>query len=600
MGEMEKYYQILGLKPEASGKEILEAYRVLIQVWNPSRFSDDPNIQKIATEKIKEIDEAFKQILIWTDGRYEKGKEIPEPQMEVRTEPPGTRGSVVIQTEPSEAEVYFNEKFVGTSPCKGKHLPVGSYRVRVIKEGYQIWEQDVEIYAGAEKEVFAKLKLKEPESGNVWTDPYLGIEFVYVKGGRFEMGDTFGDGDIDEKPVHEVQVEDFYIGKYLVTQGQWEKVMGNNPSEFRKGGNYPVEKVSWHDTQEFIKRLSEKTEINYRLPTEAEWEYAARSGGKKEKWAGTNSETEIGEYAWYWENSSNETHPVGQKKPNGVGLYDMSGNVFEWVQDWYSNDYHRRNSPTYNPQCKEFEYGRRKVIRGGMWQSGPMSLRTTGRSSTHPIALHGVGFRLVLPAQPEQPFRTEKEQPSLSEGKPDGTPQPSQEESLYEPSSKPPPREDLKASVASRDVVRLEYAGFWKRFAAFAIDYILVFIVTCFIFLIGGWGIGMSKFLVMESIARESGIRMSELLIMGSIALGWLYWAFMESSSKQATLGKMALGVIVTDYKGRRVSFGRATGRQLARFISSFLLIGYIMAGFTEKKQALHDMVAECLVVVKK
>jgi uncharacterized RDD family membrane protein YckC len=93
---------------------------------------------------------------------------------------------------------------------------------------------------------------------------------------------------------------------------------------------------------------------------------------------------------------------------------------------------------------------------------------------------------------------------------------------------------------------------------------------------------------------------MSELLIMGSIALGWLYWAFMESSSKQATLGKMALGVIVTDYKGRRVSFGRATGRQLARFISSFLLIGYIMAGFTEKKQALHDMVAECLVVVKK
>ena len=279
----------------------------------------------------------------------------------------------------------------------------------------------------------------------------------------------------------------------------------------------------------------------------------------------------------------------------------MSGNVWEWVEDWYDKDYYH-NSPKDNPQCKQLGYERHKVIRGGMWQSGPMPLRTISRASIHPQETRGVGFRLALPAQPEQTSIAKEEQPLAPGEKPYGTPIPSLFEPLYEPSSKPSPRDDLKRSteqvVVSPHIV--EYAGFWKRFAAFAIDYILVFIVTCFIFLIGGWGIGMSKFLAIESIARESGIRMSELLIMGSIALGWLYWAFMESSSKQATLGKMALGVIVTDYKGRRVSFGRATGRQLARFISGFLLIGYIMAGFTEKKQGLHDMVAECLVVVKK
>ena len=192
--EMDKYYQILGLKPEASEKEILEAYKVLVKVWRPDRFSDDPNIQKIAIEKIKEIDEAFKQLLIWTGGPPGKGRETTEPQLKIRTEPLGTRGSIVVKTDPIGAIVHFNGKPVGNSPIKGKNLSVGSYNIRVIKDGYEIWEQDVDIYADVEKEVFAKLKLKESESGEVWKDPYLGMEFVYVKGGRFEMGDIFGDG----------------------------------------------------------------------------------------------------------------------------------------------------------------------------------------------------------------------------------------------------------------------------------------------------------------------------------------------------------------------------------------------------------------------
>jgi len=148
------------------------------------------------------------------------------------------------------------------------------------------------------------------------------------------MGDTFGDGKKDEKPSHKVCVNDFYLGIYEVTQGQWEKVMGNNPSSFKKGNNYPVERVSWEDVQQFIHRLNSQTGRKYRLPTEAEWEYAARSGGKQEKYAGTNQEGELKEYAWFTANSDFQTHPVGQKRPNGLGIYDMIGNVSEWCADW--------------------------------------------------------------------------------------------------------------------------------------------------------------------------------------------------------------------------------------------------------------------------
>jgi hypothetical protein len=210
--------------------------------------------------------------------------------------------------------------------------------------------------------------------------------------------------------------------------------MGNNPSRFKNGGDHPVEQVNWYDVEKFISRLNEKTGINCRLPTEAEWEYAARSGGKNEYWAGTSNGTLIAEYAWYFDNSGNKTQPVGQKKPNGLGLHDMSGNVCEWIQDWYDKDYYR-NSPTDNPQCKQLGYKRHKVIRGGMCQSGPMPLRTISRASIHPSESVGVGFRLALPAQPEQTVIAEKEQPPASGKKPYGTPPPSLQEPLNERNS---------------------------------------------------------------------------------------------------------------------------------------------------------------------
>jgi len=223
-------------------------------------------------------------------------------------------------------------------------------------------------------------------------DDTSGIELVFVKGGCFDMGDTFGDGR-DDEIVHEVCLDDFYIGKYEVTQGEWEEIMEDNPSKDIIGNNYPVEHTTWYEAQEFIKKLNQKTGQNYRLPTEAEWEYAARSGGKKEKYAGTSSESSLGQYAWHADNSGNNPHPVGTKSPNGLGIYDMSGSVWEWCQDIFSADAyikHQRNNPIYTGS------GSRRVGRGGCFGHPPSYASTSRRWDCPPVSRHrGLGFRLA-------------------------------------------------------------------------------------------------------------------------------------------------------------------------------------------------------------
>ena len=206
---------------------------------------------------------------------------------------------------------------------------------------------------------------------------------------------TFGDGQADEKPVHTVCVDDYYIGKYEVTQGQWQSVMGNNPSFFKNcGEKCPVEQVSWNDIQEFIKKLNAKTGKKYRLPTEAEWEYAARSGGKKEKYAGTSSDVELGKYAWYSANSGGSAHPSGQKQPNSLGLYDMTGNVWEWCQDWYGEKYYSQSTRK-NPSGPQS--GTRRVLRGGAWLFEPAGIRAATRYGLTPASRSDLyGFRLSI------------------------------------------------------------------------------------------------------------------------------------------------------------------------------------------------------------
>jgi formylglycine-generating enzyme required for sulfatase activity len=226
-------------------------------------------------------------------------------------------------------------------------------------------------------------------------DPIRAFDLVLIKGGCFQMGDTFGDGQADEKPVHTVCVEDFYIGKYEVTQGQWQSVMGNNPSFFKNcGEKCPVEQVSWNDIQVFLTKLNAKTGKTYRLPTEAEWEFAARSGGKKEKYAGTSSDSELGKYAWYSANSGGSIRPSGQKQPNGLGLYDMTGNAWEWCQDWYGELYYGQSTRK-NPAGPQS--GIRRVLRGGAWLFEPAGIRAATRYGLLPEAKGDLyGFRLAI------------------------------------------------------------------------------------------------------------------------------------------------------------------------------------------------------------
>ena len=220
----------------------------------------------------------------------------------------------------------------------------------------------------------------------------IGVELVLIPAGAFLMGADARAAN--EKPPHRVRISrPFYLSKYEVTQEQWQAVMGNNPSEF-KGKNNPVEQVSWEDAQEFIRRLNEKEgHGRYRLPTEAEWEYAARAGTTS-VWSFGDDADQLGQYAWYLDNSAETTHPVGQKKPNAWGLYDMHGNVFEWVQDWYGENYYA-SSPSADPSGPSFGYSR--VQRGGCWGCYPAGIRSTRRSSNPPGGRSShVGFRLAL------------------------------------------------------------------------------------------------------------------------------------------------------------------------------------------------------------
>jgi formylglycine-generating enzyme required for sulfatase activity len=216
------------------------------------------------------------------------------------------------------------------------------------------------------------------------------MEFVPVQAGSFQMGSDKND---DEKPPHRVTIsQPFYLGKYEVTQEQWQAVMNNNPSEFKDcGGNCPVEQVSWDDAQEFIKRLNARLDGHtYRLPTEAEWEYAARADTTGD-FAGNLDEDKMG---WFLENSRAKTHPVGQKKPNAWGLYDMHGNVFEWVQDWYDENYYK-NSPSTDPQGPNSSQDR--VLRGGSWYSyGPFYHPGQRYNKAAGERVNDIGFRVVV------------------------------------------------------------------------------------------------------------------------------------------------------------------------------------------------------------
>ncbi|MDX2284378.1 MAG: SUMF1/EgtB/PvdO family nonheme iron enzyme [Bacteroidia bacterium] len=246
----------------------------------------------------------------------------------------------------------------------------------------------------------------QPSRPETYTDPWAG-RMVWVAGGTFTMGSN--DGDSDEQPPHSVRVPGFYLGAYEVTQRQWREIMGNNPSSNAGCDECPVEQVSWEDAQQFIQHLNQKTGQRYRLPTEAEWEYAAGGGnGPRTKWAGTNSETALYRYANFCDQNctsdffktadQNDGYagkaPAGSYQPNGLGLYDLSGNVWEWCQDWYHSSY--TGAPA-DGSAWESPAGSDRVIRGGSWRVNPALCRVARRNAVAPgyRRINHLGFRLA-------------------------------------------------------------------------------------------------------------------------------------------------------------------------------------------------------------
>lgn len=236
----------------------------------------------------------------------------------------------------------------------------------------------------------------DAKSGGDGTDSSIGLEFVKIESGNFKMGTS---KYFNAQPIHEVRLEEaFYMGKYEVTQSQWVAIMGSNPSA-SKGDDQPVESVSWNEVQEFIEKLNEQEKTNYRLPTETEWEYAARAGTSTSYSFGEideDAEVFLDDYAWYQKNSYSKPQNVGEKAANPWGLYDMHGNVMEYVQDSWVDGYQTAYE---DGRAIEKGEGTLRVIRGGSWTNLEKALESASRNKQDPRdGAATIGFRLAMDA----------------------------------------------------------------------------------------------------------------------------------------------------------------------------------------------------------
>ena len=304
------------------------------------------------------------------------------------TEP--TAYDVTFTCNVSNADMYIDDNDYG-KPNGTRTLKTGSHQVKLVAEGYD--DLTMTIQVNAESTSFDFKMTKESYVAKTININGVSFDMVFVEGGTFTMGATAEQGrevDDNEKPVHLVTVSDFLIGRVEVTQELWQAVMGSNPSKFKGNLNRPVESVSWVECQKFIAKLNQITGKIFRLPSEAEWEYAAR-GGKKSNGYKYSGSDNLHDVAWDNSNRDHTTHPVGTKSPNELGLFDLSGNVWEWCNDWKgSYESASQTNPT-GPSS-----GSLRVNRGGSWYSGDEKCRVSYRRFSVPSQSHYyLGLRLA-------------------------------------------------------------------------------------------------------------------------------------------------------------------------------------------------------------
>ena len=319
-------------------------------------------------------------------------------------------GNLSVDSRPTDATVRILN--IGPRYTRGMALAPGDYHVEVSKSGYDTKKQWVTVAAGEDKYITVALakphaaeafRLPSSQSAGKKTTNSLGMEFVYIPPGTFMMGSPSSESgrDNDEKQHRVTLTQGYYMQTTEVTQGQWTQIMGTRPwsgkKYVREGGNYPAVYVSWNDAKEFIQKLKAKTGQNYRLPTEAEWEYACRAGSNSRYCFG-DSDASLGSYAWYDDNADDigedYAHQVAMKKANAWGLYDMHGNVWEWCADWFGDYPFGSVSDPEGPSS-----GTYRVYRGGGWISVPRFCRSADRGRFGPGPRDSdLGFRLALPS----------------------------------------------------------------------------------------------------------------------------------------------------------------------------------------------------------
>ena len=361
------------------------------------------------------IDEV-KSLLLQPPAQTATGPSAGTGKIKKKEEIETTSGRLYINTSPGDAVIKVLN--IGLDYERGMELDEGIYHIEISKWDYETVSDPVEVKAGLDNIFSFNLNPSNvKDAGEVvpmdtWKEPVTGMEFIWVPGDCYGMGsDT---GDADEIPVHEVCFDGFWMSRYEVTLGQYRKFLQetddasgvdwesedcplHKDSSYSLSGNrfgtdhkQPMVEVSWDGARAFIDWLSNKTGCDFRLPTEAEWEYVARSGGKEDKYSGGSH---IDRVAWYVENSKSSTHVVGTKAPNSLGMYDMSGNVWEWCEDIYDKDAyskHQRSNPVYE------SYGSNRVFRGGSWKNGAHYCRSTNRLWVTPgSTLNTLGFRLA-------------------------------------------------------------------------------------------------------------------------------------------------------------------------------------------------------------